>query len=375
MFNPQTPYNQLPPVTTLFIDTTTGLAKLAEDTRVAIEILRYAVKTLPDPNILLDTLALQEAKASSNVENIVTTNDDLYRGVVFEDYTAEAKEVSNYKEALFEGHTRLQEKGLISMSDIEQINHPVNKKQRGIRTNLPNFGDLTRIANQRSNGEQEIIYTPPHGKDLLQQLLIDMLDYIYDDDSYTAHPLIKIALAHYQFESIHPFRDGNGRTGRILNVLFLCQKGYLDAPILYASSYIIKNKNEYYTLLRTAKETEQYEEIITYMLHSFKDTAEHTLRIVESIKELLAHYTAKDYLLTLKGQYEPLYNTVNLIFKKVYVRISDVVALGIHRQTAAVYLDQLVDEGLLSKEKIGRENIYKNIKLLALFENDGEVTV
>lgn len=128
-----------------------------------------------------------------------------------------------------------------------------------------------------------------------------MLDYIYDDDSYTLHPLIKIALAHYQFESIHPFRDGNGRTGRILNVLFLCQKGYLDAPILYASSYIIKNKNEYYTLLRTAKETEQYEEIVSYMLRSFKDTAEHTLRIVENITE-----TTKTALDELETQREHL---------------------------------------------------------------------
>lgn len=376
MFDPAKPYNELPSITTLYIDTTSGLAKLAEDTRVAIEILRYAVKTLPDPNILLDTLALQEAKASSNVENIVTTNDDLYRGVVFEDFTAEAKEVNCYKDALFIGYSGLKQKGLISMSDIEYINEPVNKKGRGIRTNLPSFNNnITRIENRKANGESEIIYTPPHGKELLQELLIDMLDYIYDDDTYTIHPLIKIALAHYQFESIHPFRDGNGRTGRILNVLFLCQKGYLDAPILYASSYIIKNKNEYYTLLRTAKETEQYEEIVSYMLHSFKDTAEHTLRIVENIKCLLAQYTDKDYLLTLKGQYEPLYNTVNLIFKKVYVRISDVVALGIHRQTASVYLDQLVDEGLLSKEKIGRENIYKNIKLLELFENDSEVTL
>ena len=230
MFDPLVPYNELPHITTLYVDTTSGLARLAEDTRVAIEILRYAVKTLPDPNILLDTLALQEAKASSNVENIVTTNDDLYRGVVFEDFTAEAKEVSCYKDALFAGYGRMMEKGLISMSDIDYINRPVNKKQKGIRANLPGF-DLTRIANQKPNGEQEIIYTPPHGKDLLQELLIDMLDYIYDDDSYTIHPLIKIALAHYQFESIHPFRDGNGRTGRILNVLFLCQKGYLDAPI------------------------------------------------------------------------------------------------------------------------------------------------
>lgn len=374
MFDPLKPFNELPQITTLYINTEDGLAKLAEDTRVAIEILRYAVKTLPDPNILLDTLVLQEAKASSNVENIVTTNDDLYRGVVFEDFTAEAKEVSCYKDALFAGYRQLQEKGLVSMSDIEQINYPVNKKQKGIRTNLPNFADLTRIANKKASGEQEIIYTPPHGKDLLQELLIDMLEYVYDDDTYTIHPLIKIALAHYQFESIHPFRDGNGRTGRILNVLFLCQKGYLDTPILYASSYIIKNKNEYYELLRTAKETEKYEAIVFYMLHSFKDTAEHTLRIVESIKRLMAQYTDKDYLLTLKGQYEPLYNTVNLVFKKAYVRIADVVDLGIHRQTAAAYLDQLVDEGLLTKERVGRDNIYKNVKLIALFENDSEVT-
>ncbi len=374
MFDPSVPYNELPLITTLYVDTSAGLARLAEDTRVAIEILCYAVKILPDPNILLDTLALQEAKASSNVENIVTTNDDLYRGVVFEDFTAEAKEVSRYKDALFVGYDRMRDKGLISMSDIEYINQPVNKKQKGIRTNLPNFGSLTRIANETSNGEYEIIYTPPHGKDVLQEQLIDLLEFIYDDDTYTLHPLIKIALGHYQFESIHPFYDGNGRTGRILNVLFLCQKGYLDFPILYASSYIIKNKNEYYMLLRTAKENESYEEIVSYMLRSFKETAERTLQIVESIKTLLSWYTSKEYLMSLKGQYQPLYDTVNLAFKKVYLRVSDVVDLGIHRQTAAVYLDQLVDEGLLTKEKIGRENIYKNIKLLALFENDSEVT-
>ena len=125
-------------------------------------------------------------------------------------------------------------------------------------------------------------------------------------------------------------------------------------------------------MLRTAKENEQYEEIITYMLRSFKETAERTLRIVENIKALLEKYTDKEYLLTLKGQYEPLYKTVNLVFKKAYVRIADVVDLGIHRQTAATYLDRLVDEGLLSKEKVGRENIYKNVKLLELFENDSE---
>ena len=374
MFDPKQPYNELPLISTLEIDTSAGLERLAENTHVAIEILNYAAKTLPDPNILLDTLALQEARASSNIENIVTTNDDLYRGVVFEDFTAEAKEVSRYKDALFAGYTRMLDKGVISTSDIEAINEPVNRKQPKIRTNLANFSDLTRIANRRPDGELEIIYTPPHGSDLLQKLLIDMLDFVYDDDTYELHPLIKIALAHYQFESIHPFRDGNGRTGRILNVLFLCHKGYLDYPILYASSYIIRNKNQYYDLLRTSKETEHYEPMVEFMLRSFKETAEHTLRIVEGIRALLAKYSDEKYLSTLKGQLEPLQNTVNVIFKKVYVRVKDLVDLGIHRQTAAAYLDQFVDQGLLSKDRVGRDNIYKNIKLLELFDYDSEET-
>ena len=373
MFDPNLPFNDLPLITSLEVESA-QLAKLAEDTRVAIEVLNYAAKTLPEPGILLDTLALQEARASSNIENIVTTNDDLYRGVVFEDFTAEAKEVSNYKDALYTGFRRMREKGLIGLSDIEAINEPVNQKGIGIRKNLTGFDDLTRIASLRSNGDVDILYTPPHGTDLLRALLIDMLEYIYNDETYPIHPLIKIALAHYQFESIHPFRDGNGRTGRILNMLFLCYKGYLDAPILYASSYIIRNKNEYYELLRTTRETEKYERFIEFMLRSFLETAKRTLNIVESIRDLLAQYSNEAYLRSLRGQLEPLQNTVNVIFRKVYVRVADLVALGIHRQTAAIYLDQFVEQGLLSKARVGRDNLYKNVKLLELFENDREGT-
>lgn len=373
MFDPQKPYNDLPLISTLELDTS-GLTKLAEDTRVAIEILNYAVNTLPNPGILLDTLAFQEAQASSEIENIVTTNDDLYRGVVFDDFTPEAKEVSQYKDALFIGYHRMQDKGAIGPGDIEEINRPVNLKQPGIRKNLMGFDDLTRIASRKSNGELEILYTPPHGTELLQKLLIDMLEFVYEDDVYLLHPLIKIALAHYQFESIHPFRDGNGRTGRILNILFLCQKGYLDSPILYASSYIIQHKNRYYDLLRETRASGTYEAFTEFMLRSFKETAEKTLHIVEGIHSLLRQYSDKEYLSTLKGQMEPLQETVNVIFKKAYVRIADITALGIHRQTAAVYLDQFVDQGLLSKERIGRDNIYKNIKLFELFEADREET-
>ena len=369
MFDPTVPYNDLPPITSLDLEIPSDVAKLAEDTRVAIEVLNYAVKTLPSPGILLDTLAFQEAKASSDVENILTTNDELYRGVLFDEYTAGAKEVANYKKALFIGFDGLKEKGLISPSDIEKINEPLNLKGKGIRTNFPNFEDLTRIANIKPTGETEIIYTPPHGKDLIQSLIIDMLDYVYDDESYTIHPLIKIALAHYQFESIHPFRDGNGRTGRILNILFLCQKEYLSFPVLYASSFIIKNKSDYYNALRKVNYTGNYTEVIKYMLISFKETAARTLNIVEKIKALIADYTSDVFISKIKGQKEPLLITINMVFQKAYIRIRDLVEQGIHRQTAAVYLDQLVDEGLLRKEKIGKDNIYKNVRLLELFEN------
>lgn len=372
MFDPYIPYNELPYISSLDIPVSASLNKLAEDTRVAIEILNYAATTLPNPNILLDTLMLQEARASSNIENIVTTNDDLYRGVMFESYTAEAKEVSCYKEALYKGYTRMGAKGLISSSDIEAINEPLNHKSPGIRENMKNFDDLTQIASIKSDGSIEVIYTPPHGKELLQELLIDMLEFIYDDDTYDLHPLIKIALAHYQFESIHPFRDGNGRTGRILNILFLCNKGYLNNPILYASSFIIRNKNKYYELLRYTKEKGEYQPIIEFMLRSFKETAEQTLRIVETIRLLLEQYTDKDFLSGLKGQIKLLEDTVNVIFKKVYVRVADLVDIGIHRQTAASYLDQFTDAGLLEKSKIGRDNIYKNIKLLEMFDYNSE---
>lgn len=373
MFDKEKPYNDLPLISSIQIEETKGMQKLAEDTRVAVELLNYAVSTLPSPDILLDTLALQEAKVSSNVENIVTTNDDLYIGAVFNSYTAEAKEVSNYKEALFIGFNNLKEKGILSLSDIEEINKPVNKKTPNIRTNLPNFqSDLTKIANKKPNGEIETLYTPPHGKDLLQRLLIDMLDYVYDDETYMVHPLIKIALAHYQFESIHPFRDGNGRTGRILNVLFLCQKNYLSYPILYASSYIIKNKNEYYSLLNECNKTQNYVDIAEYMLNSFKSTAEKTLYIVERIRTMLNEYTNDEFLDNLKGQKQVLTDVIELIFKKVYVRIADLVEIGVHRQTASTYLNQFVEKGLLTMDKVGRDNIYKNIKLLELFEGENE---
>lgn len=384
MFDPREPYNDLPLVSSIYLELTPELNNLREEARVSIELLNYALKSLPNSEILLDTLALQEAKVSSNIENIRTTNDDLLRAVAFKDFNAETKAISDYKDALLAGFELLGEKGQFGIEDLEAINAPVNTQGRGVRSNLPNFNTLTRI--KKSNGsEEEIIYTPPHGKELLMLQLADMLEYIYDDEQYDEHPLIKIALAHCQFENIHPFNDGNGRTGRILNILFLCQKGYLSQPILYASSYIIKNKNEYYKILRTSKEKEDYTEAVAYFLRSFKETADRTRYIIEQIVKLTAEYTmtkendpeppqigTRHYFTDgMNGNRKVLCDCIRLIMKKPFVRNCDLVDAGYaNRQTAAVYLDQLADKGVLSKEKVGKENIYKNVKLLEMFDND-----
>jgi Fic family protein len=381
MFDPREPYNDLPLVSSIYLELTPELNNLREEARVSIELLNYALKSLPNSEILLDTLALQEAKVSSNIENIRTTNDDLLRAVAFKDFNAETKAISDYKDALLAGFKLLGEKGQFGIEDLEAINAPVNTQGRGVRSNLPNFNTLTRI--KKSNGsEEEIIYTPPHGKELLMLQLADMLEYIYDDEQYDEHPLIKIALAHCQFENIHPFNDGNGRTGRILNILFLCQKGYLSQPILYASSYIIKNKNEYYEVLRTSKEKEDYSEAVAYILRSFKETADRTRYIIEQIVSLTTEYTMTEnndpeaekhkryFTDDMSGNRKALCDCIRLIMKKPYVRIRDLVPQYANRQTAAVYLDQLADKGVLHKEKVGKENIYKNVKLLEMFDND-----
>ena len=384
MFDPREPYNNLPLVSSIYLELTPELNNLREEARVSIELLNYALKSLPNSEILLDTLALQEAKVSSNIENIRTTNDDLLRAVAFKDFNAETKAISDYKDALLAGFELLGKKGQFGIEDLEAINAPVNTQGRGVRSNLPNFNTLTRI--KKSNGsEEEIIYTPPHGKELLMLQLADMLEYIYDDEQYDEHPLIKIALAHCQFENIHPFNDGNGRTGRILNILFLCQKGYLSQPILYASSYIIKNKNEYYEILRTSKEKEDYTEAVAYFLRSFKETADRTRYIIEQIVKLTTEYTmtkendpeppkigTRHYFTDgMNGNRKALCDCIRIIMKKPFVRNCDLVDAGYaNRQTAAVYLDQLAGKGVLSKEKVGKENIYKNVKLLEMFDND-----
>lgn len=364
--NPMVPNNDLPLLTTAAMGETAGLRRLAEETRVAIELLNYQVGRLASPNLLLDLLPYQEAKGSSRIENIVTTNDELYRALAFGEDTESAKEVVRYKDALFAGMEILTEREFLSVGNIEAIHAKLGANAPGLRTNLPEFEtSLTRLARVK-NGVREVIYTPPHGKPLLQKLLLDLLEYVYDDEMYPVHPLVKIALAHRQFERIHPFQDGNGRTGRILNILFLCQKKYLAHPVLYASGEILRRREEYYAAFTVPEEEHGAERFAEFMLGIFRDTARQTLEVVNRIDELTAYHVGSAFLDQLKGNQNELRKVMEAVFSKPYVRISDLTEL--HRETASRHLKQLVDKGVLREEKSGRDKVFLNEVLLGIFK-------
>ena len=368
--NPMVPNNELPLLTAMPAADTTTLRRLAEETRVAIELLNYQVGRLSSPDLLLDLLPYQEAKESSQVEQIFTTNDELYRAVAFGEDTKSAKEVVYYKDALFEGMKILGTRGVLSVGDVEAIHKRLQAKTPRLRTGLPQFENTLIRVWRDKNGVRDIVYTPPHGKPLLQRLLLDLLEFVYDDEMYPVHPLIKIALAHRQFERIHPFQDGNGRTGRILNILFLCQKGYLAHPVLYASGEILRRLDEYYAAFAVPEEEHGAERFAGFMLEIFRDTARRTLEIVNRIEELAAYHAGDGFLSQLKGRRSELKKIMEVVFGRAYVRIDDLTALGLHRETASRHLKQLVDKGVLREEKGGRDKVFLNEILLGLFKAD-----
>ena len=368
--NPMVPNNELPLLTAMPAADTTTLRRLAEETRVAIELLNYQVGRLSSPDLLLDLLPYQEAKESSQVEQIFTTNDELYRAVAFGEDTKSAKEVVYYKDALFEGMKILGTRGVLSVGDVEAIHKRLQAKTPRLRTGLPQFENTLIRVWRDKNGVRDIVYTPPHGKPLLQRLLLDLLEFVYDDDRYPVHPLIKIALAHRQFERIHPFQDGNGRTGRILNILFLCQKGYLAHPVFYASGEILRRLDEYYAAFAVPEEEHGAERFAGFMLEIFRDTARRTLDIVNRIEELAADHAGDKFLSQLKGRKSELKKIMEVVFGRAYVRIDDLTALGLHRETASRHLKQLVDKGVLREEKGGRDKVFLNEILLGLFKAD-----
>lgn len=325
----------------------------------ALSNLKGLAKSIPNPNILIDTIVLQEAKASSEIENIVTSQDILYRKEVFpeESSSPEAKEVSLYRDALLLGFRKIRStSGLIPNSVLIEMFRLLKNRSNGFRS-TPG----TVLKNEATG---EVVYTPPQDANEIIALMTDLERFINDDSLSTLDPLIKMALIHHQFESIHPFPDGNGRIGRILNVLYLTRTGLLDSPILYLSRYINATKSEYYRLLQAVRETGDWESWLIYMLTGIAETSEATVRLVDDIRDLMAS-TKQRMRKDLKIYSQDLLNN---LFRHPYTRIEFVQRdLDLKaRQTASRYLDQLTDHGFVEKRQYGKHNYYVNTPLLDL---------
>ena len=327
-FDPNKPYNELPLLPPKSEVETKATLKKAISANRALAELKGASKLLPNQNILINTLALEEAKDSSAIENLVTTRDKLYRSLVIDPRKVDAvtKEVINYRKALWTGFAEVQKRGFISTNIILAIQEELVSNNAGIRK-LPG----TVLKNDITG---ETIYTPPVGESTLRSYLQNFEDYINSDS--TIDPLIKLAVLHYQFEAIHPFYDGNGRTGRIINVLYLTMNKLIDLPILYLSGYIIKNKDRYYHLLKNLTHTYDWEEWILFMLDAIEVTAIETTLKVNKIRDLLGKTS-----LEVKNKLPRIYSKelIELIFHQVYCNINFLVKNKIAlRKTASKYL-------------------------------------
>lgn len=326
----------------------------------ALGELRGEIKKIPNSQILIDTISLQEAKDSNEVENIVTTDDELYQSSIeFENVSQAAKEAQNYAKALKLGFSMVKEKGILTINDIKKIqeivspNHPLRK--------VPG----TVWKNPKT---QEVVFTPPQNYKDIVDLLSNLEIYINTADFHDIDGLIKMPIVHYQFESIHPFYDGNGRTGRILNILFLVHQKLLDIPVLYLSSYIIKNKADYYRLLQEVRTENNWEEWILWMLKGVELTSRNTIVVVNNIKALM-----DDYKIKIRSNHKFYsHDLINILFKHPYTKIDFLEReLKIHRNTASTYLNALADDEnkFLTKVKIGKSNYFINEKLLQVLKN------
>ena len=356
MYNPEEAYNDLPLLPPVVEVETKKILKQAIVSNKILAELKGRADEIPNQSMLVNAITLQEAKDSSEIENIVTTQDTLYKAFSSNISTTDAqtKEVLRYRQALWEGYTDLSKRPLSTNSFI-QIVQTIKENNSAIR-NTPG----TKIT---SNGKT--IYTPPEGETVIRNLLKNLEDYIHADDDIDL--LIKLAIMHYQFEAIHPFFDGNGRTGRVINMLFMVENGLLDTPILYLSKYIIEHKNAYYANLRAVTENSAWETWILFILKGIEETALYTLEKINSINSLM-HETivfAKEQLPARVYSKE----LIELLFEQPYCKVKYLVDKGIaKRQTAAEYLNALEAIGILKSQKVGVENLYLNVKLFELLK-------
>lgn len=357
-------YN-LPILPLAFDVETKEILKQLSKSRSALAELKGFARIIPNEVILISTLTLQEAKDSSAVENIVTTHDELYKADLnAKDYivSASTKEVLNYREAIQVGFNLVKGRDLLTNGVLKQIQERLEGNKAGFRTTSG-----TSLKDEQGN----IIYVPPQDADTINNLMANLERFINDEEMADLDPLIKTAIIHHQFESIHPFYDGNGRTGRIVCILFLVVNGLLDLPILYLSRYITQNKMEYYRLLQAVRDSNgavaDWQAWVLFMLKGIEVTAAHTITIVNGINRLMAEYKT-----VLRPEFGKSYrhDLLNHLFFHPYTKIDHTTeALGVTRMTASAYLDKIVKLGLLGKVKVGRVNYYINGKLVDLLVN------
>ena len=328
------------------------LKKLASSSRRLAE-LKGIAGTIPNQGILINTLSLQEAKDSSEIENILTTHDELFKDDVLPEAFANpaAKEVLRYRQALRVGFEQVRHSGLLTANHIIKIQAELERNNAGFRK-LP--------GTALKDGGGQTVYTPPQDSVEILALMRDLERFINDADLYAVDPLIKMALIHHQFESIHPFYDGNGRTGRILNVLYLVKEGLLDIPVLYLSSHIVRTKANYYRLLQTVRMEDRWEDWVMYMLEAVEQTATQTIATIQAIKAALLDYKHR----IRAGHKFYSQDLINNLFTHPYTKIEFVQRdLQVSRITATKYLDALSEGGFVKKQKMGRSNYYVNISL------------
>ena len=356
-WRPQEPFNALPLLPPQADLETKAILKQCIRARSALAELKQAGELIPNQAVLINTLPLLEAQASSAIENIITTTDRLFQFREMDDNAdAATKEALRYSQALLEGFKSLQKRPLVTRT-AEEVCSFIKGMEMRVRK-IPG----TALARQTG----EIVYTPPVGEDLLRSLLANWERFLHE--ATDIDPLIRMAVAHYQFEAIHPFTDGNGRTGRVLNSLFFISEGLLSLPILYLSRHIIQHKADYYRLLRAVTQTDEWDAWVLFMLKGVEETAGWTVGKIAAIRKLQAH-TVEHVRKTAPKIYS--HELVNLIFELPYCRIQNLTEREIAgRQTASVYLKELVKIGVLEEKAVGREKLFIHPKLMRLLTRD-----
>ena len=357
------PYNNLPilpPNEDKII--TINILKALNDANKALAELKGIAKKLPNQSMLVNTISLREAKASNEIENIFTTDDELYKSLTVKETELKggAKEVLFYRQALWTGYSEINNLKRFDIDLIVKIYQNIIQLNDGIRP-----PQTETVIMKRGSGllGGSVVYTPPRGVEVIKQKLENLFEFINNDKKYPYDPLIKLAISHYQFEAIHPFRDGNGRTGRILNTLIMIQKELLDIPILYLSAYIIQQKKDYYFLLNRVTATDNWERWIIFMLKAIEETSIYTISKIEEIDRLFTN----THNLIIKELPHIRKETIEKIFEQPYISPKRLIDNNVKSlNTAKKYLNQMMDIGIMLTKKIGKETVYLNIDLYNL---------